>query len=38
MKESLSPRLQTTSQFLVQEGELVDTMLSTQQAQEADLS
>ena len=37
MKESLSPRLQATSQFLVQEGELVNTILATQQARKADL-
>ena len=37
MKESLPPRLQATSQFLVQEGELVTTILSTQQTQNADL-
>jgi nucleotide-binding universal stress UspA family protein len=37
MKASLPPRLQATSQFLVQEGELVSTLLSAQRAQQADL-
>lgn len=37
MKDSLSPRLQETSQFLVQEGELVSTIVSAQQSQKADM-
>lgn len=37
MKQSLSPRLQATSQFLVKEGDLVNTVLHTQQAQHIDL-
>lgn len=37
MKASLPPRLQATSQFLVKEGDLVNTVLHTQQAQHADL-
>ena len=37
MKESLPPRLQATSRFLIQEGELVTTMLSAQTAHKADL-
>ncbi len=37
MKATLPPRLQKTTQFLVQEGELVSTILSAQQARQADL-
>ncbi len=37
MKESLSPRLQANSQFLVKEGNLISTLLQTQQATQLDL-
>ena len=37
MKASLSPRLQVTSQFLMKEGDLVSTILHTQQEQHIDL-
>ena len=37
MKQSLSPWLQTNSQFLIEEGELVGTILAMQQEQNIDL-
>ena len=37
MQQSLPPRLQATSQFIIQEGDLISTILATQQEQDIDL-